>query len=159
MLFGHLTRVRVWPENMGSICFELAPSAGAISTGNITLFLGDEALARDLVAAMLPVLEERGIEIVNDGVWKPQSEPAPAPEPPPIQRMTEEGVVTMKPATPDADGWIEWGGGDCPVGHLIRLRVKTRCNVEGIGLAGDFYWAAYGGPGEITAYRFAEEEG
>ena len=161
MLCGHLTRVRVWPENMGSICFELAPSAGAISTGNITLFLGDEALARDLVAAMLPVLEERGIEIVNDGVWKPQSEPAPAPEPPPIQRMTEEGVVTMKPAAPDADGWIEWEGGPRPIGPFERVEARFRNGVlSGCAMfASHFAWRHGLGDADIVAYRFAEEEG
>ena len=161
MLFGHLTRVRVWPENMGSICFELAPSAGAISTGNITLFLGDEALARDLVAAMLPVLEERGIEIVNDGVWKPQSEPAPAPEPPPIQRMTEEGVVTMKPATPDADGWIEWAGGECPVPADTQVEIKIFGGAH--FPAGCFDWGSGRAAGceesDIVAYRVVKGAG
>ncbi len=142
-LHGALFQLSAFPENSGSISIDVRDRFnGAINS--VTFFTGSEQVAREIYEALGPIFHRHG-----GAVGKVHVRPARPQEPP----------QTPEPAPAADKGWIEWGGGDCPVGHLIRLRVKTRCNVERIGLAGDFYWAAYGGPGEITAYRFAEEEG
>lgn len=63
---------------------------------------------------------------------------------------------------PDADGWIEWKGGECPVdeGTLIDVRyrdsheqVGCECGVWRSELYGTHYWLNSGGESNIIAYR------
>lgn len=67
-------------------------------------------------------------------------------------------------AAPDADGWIEWGGGECPVGRglLVDIRVKDGRErfgvpadvvVEGTPDASCSFWRNHGLRGSIVAYR------
>lgn len=53
------------------------------------------------------------------------------------------------------DGWIEWGGGECPVGEGVSVDVKTRGketwrNLEG---AARLVWADRNLQSDIIAYR------
>lgn len=72
------------------------------------------------------------------------------------------------PPVPDADGWIEWGGGECPVnmgtlidvkyrdGHLqLGCRAKSICDKE---LYATTYWGNSGGSADIIAYRLHNHE-
>lgn len=56
-------------------------------------------------------------------------------------------------AGPLSDGWIEWGGGACPVDGESAVAVLLRGGPEGKLLARDFNWRHRGGPGDIVAYR------
>lgn len=72
----------------------------------------------------------------------------------------------MYPA-PDADGWIEWEGGECPVdeGTLIDVRYRDgheqagcKCGVWGDELYATSYWLNSGGHSNIIAYRLHKPE-
>ncbi|NKE95250.1 hypothetical protein [Pantoea agglomerans] len=58
-------------------------------------------------------------------------------------------------------GWIEWGGGKCPVDDNANVEVKFRdgCFGGSIRMAGGYYWgrsnAAY--DSDIIAYRIIPE--
>lgn len=62
---------------------------------------------------------------------------------------------------PDADGWIEWSGGECPVGIFTFVQVRFRNGGEGVGPAGHWVdrwsdrWSHYGPlrSEDIVAYR------
>lgn len=53
------------------------------------------------------------------------------------------------------DGWIEWGGGECPVGDKVSVNVRFRCDdVDNTGsLASEWRWSHYNVPYDIIAYR------
>src|SRR5690554_412215 len=55
----------------------------------------------------------------------------------------------------DADGWIPWNGGDCPLPDDARIKVMTRNGVEHrLPIhAGNQRWGHGGGQYDITAYR------
>lgn len=53
----------------------------------------------------------------------------------------------------DGDGWIEWGGGECPVLPDVMVEVKMQCGAKGTGRAGDGNWFAIGNGADIIAYR------
>ena len=70
--------------------------------------------------------------------------------------------------SPDADGWIEWNGGECPVelgslidvkyrdGHIqLQCRAKDRRVSE---LYATNYWGSSGGSADIIAYRLHKPE-
>lgn len=68
-----------------------------------------------------------------------------------------EGEQVAQPQ-PDADGWIEWHGGDCPVAQMSVAEVRFRNNTVQMGIAGHWDWThgnrtkpATGG--DIIAYR------
>lgn len=58
------------------------------------------------------------------------------------------------------DGWIEWGGGECPI-ELPRQEVEylTRLGNKHITPAGDLRWYHEGKGGDIIAYRVIENDG
>ena len=77
--------------------------------------------------------------------------------------------VEQPGATPaaDADGWIEWNGGECPVPDGTPVIVKYRMglidgplpalhNLGGIRDAGRAFWCNYGNPDDIIAYRVVQ---
>ena len=81
--------------------------------------------------------------------------------------LSRDDYFHLYPA-PDADGWIEWWGGECPVefGALIDVkyrdgyiqlgcRAKNRCNAE---LYATTHWGSSGGQGDIIAYRLHKPE-
>lgn len=54
------------------------------------------------------------------------------------------------------DGWIEWGGGECPVDGDAVVDVKFKSqgqNTDGEALASQYYWDHRNQPGDIIAYR------
>lgn len=61
----------------------------------------------------------------------------------------------------DADGWIEWAGGECPVDSDAIVEVKYRkpsplnFNHE---IAGDFSWLHHGFDSDIIAYRLQQPQ-
>lgn len=62
----------------------------------------------------------------------------------------------------DNDGWIEWCGGDCPVGVHDDVEVKFRDGVIEDGLGNHFVWGDHNGidpDGDIIAYRVIENDG
>jgi hypothetical protein len=76
--------------------------------------------------------------------------------------LSRDEYFHLYPAT-DADGWIEWNGGECPVnigtlidvkyrdGHLqLGCRAKSRCDTE---LYATTHWGNSGGSADIIAYR------
>lgn len=57
----------------------------------------------------------------------------------------------------DKDGWRPWAGGYNPVpGNKVLLKFKNRREQDNPCDADSLTWQAYGGPGEIVAYRVAE---
>lgn len=58
------------------------------------------------------------------------------------------------------DGWVEWGGGECPV-ELPRQEVeyRTRLGNKYMTAAGDLRWFHEGKGGDIIAYRVIENDG
>ena len=67
-------------------------------------------------------------------------------------------------ARPDADGWIKWDGGECPVKEGQMVRVKYRSGYEATGPALDpyhgleqAYWDNDDNPHDIIAYRPVEQ--
>lgn len=82
-----------------------------------------------------------------------------------LEQIAAHLAPTAEPAPqPDAGGWIDWHGGDCPVDPTdvvdIRLRGdhgKDR-DVSDFGAADSFRWDhlktdGYAGNGDIVAYR------
>lgn len=52
------------------------------------------------------------------------------------------------------DGWIEWGGGKCPVDDATELDIKFRTGGIVYGVeAGKYYWPKTGHEYDIIAYR------
>lgn len=54
---------------------------------------------------------------------------------------------------PDADGWIEWKGGECPVGDGDRIDVKFSDGDEFFDADSDWDWGVNAGGCNIIAYR------
>lgn len=65
--------------------------------------------------------------------------------------------LTKLPARPDAEGWIEWAGGQCPVdaGTLVDLKFKSGVASSRRPPAGNFRWEHVNSGGDIVAYRVA----
>jgi len=70
---------------------------------------------------------------------------------------------------PDADGWIEWKGGECPVDHGVMIDVRYRDGVvrkcmPALEPVADYhdvmhqYWQNDGVDGDIIAYRLHKPE-
>ena len=59
-------------------------------------------------------------------------------------------------AAPDADGWIEWKGGECPVSEFEAVQVKYKID-DGSGMcgtdAGELHWLHEDVDWDIVAYR------
>lgn len=59
---------------------------------------------------------------------------------------------------PDADGWIEWNGGDCPVGGDVCVKFRSGA-IQGAGMSAHrFYWKHDGDISDIIAYRLHKLE-
>lgn len=61
----------------------------------------------------------------------------------------------------DNDGWIEWGGGDCPVAADALVEVKLRNGTEWTGRDAEYRdywdWSHDEIGGDIVAYRLVEK--
>lgn len=60
--------------------------------------------------------------------------------------------------TPDADGWIEWKGWECPVGEGDRIDVKFSDGDEFFDVGSDWGWGVDAGGCSIIAYRLRKPE-
>ena len=55
--------------------------------------------------------------------------------------------------------WINWHGGECPVGPSVRVEVDLRDGYTGAyGAADDFRWGHDGTGGDIIRYRILDPE-
>ncbi|MDU5476219.1 hypothetical protein [Pantoea sp.] len=54
-------------------------------------------------------------------------------------------------------GWIEWGGGECPVPELTKIQYRTRLGNEYTDISRDLRWSIEGLGGDIIAYRVVQE--
>ena len=58
---------------------------------------------------------------------------------------------------PDADGWIPWAGGDCPVDEKVLVEVKLRSGSAWIDqeamMGADWLWDHDGDADDIIFYR------
>lgn len=57
---------------------------------------------------------------------------------------------------PDAEGWIPWEGGDCPVAEGTRVRVRYCTGAEDEDYAGAWFWSKFDAD-PIIAYRLSKE--
>lgn len=60
---------------------------------------------------------------------------------------------------PDADGWIPWSGGECPVDGNVKVDVKFRNGTCELRQYPDFRWghSAFLPETDIVAYRISKE--
>lgn len=74
---------------------------------------------------------------------------------------SDELVAVVKAATtpqPDADGWIPWCGGECPVDADRRVAVKLRdWESDEVRRADLWFWEHRYGETDIIAYRIVKE--
>ena len=54
---------------------------------------------------------------------------------------------------PDADGWINWYGGECPVSDETIIEVKFKSGVAGSGEGFAYCWDHRDTPSDIASYR------
>ena len=66
--------------------------------------------------------------------------------------LSSEEYFHLHPAQ-DADGWIEWKGGECPVGYGDRIDVKLSDGDELFDVDSDWDWGGNAGGCNIIAYR------
>lgn len=59
---------------------------------------------------------------------------------------------------PDADGWIDWKGGECPVGDGDRIDVKLSDGGEFFDVDSGWDWGVDAGGCNIIAYRRSKPE-
>lgn len=57
----------------------------------------------------------------------------------------------------DADGWIKWEGGECPVGSDARVDIRLRSGITRVLPACAPSWENYGNGWDIIAYRLSKE--
>lgn len=66
--------------------------------------------------------------------------------------LSREEYFHLYPA-PDADGWIEWKGGECPVGGDVCVKFRDG-TIQDAGMSAyGFYWKHGGNISDIVAYR------
>lgn len=72
---------------------------------------------------------------------------------------TAATVAGKTASSADADGWISWSGGECPVDSDAIVEVKYRKSNPyqfNNDRAGDFTWSHHGIDGDIIAYRLQQ---
>lgn len=66
---------------------------------------------------------------------------------------------TVVESESDSDGWIEWSGGECPVGEEQLVRIKVRGETgTARGKAGHWSWGHSGCGSDIIAYMVHKPE-
>lgn len=69
------------------------------------------------------------------------------------------GVVPINVVTTEADGWIDWAGGECPVGPDEIIDIKASGGWESYGVrAGEYSWAHNWKNANIIAYRLHQPQ-
>lgn len=71
--------------------------------------------------------------------------------------ISREEYFHLHPA-PDADGWIEWKGGECPVGEDDRIDIKFSDGDELFDAGSNWDWGVDAGRCNIIAYRLHKPE-
>lgn len=75
--------------------------------------------------------------------------------------LSREEYLHLYPAT-DSDGWIEWSGGECPVGEDVVVEIKTRDGEIQLDQAYGWNWGHEEGSPvkdrQIIAYRINKPE-
>lgn len=56
------------------------------------------------------------------------------------------------------DGWIEWGGGECPVADFLKVEYQLRGGAKGSDPAKILEWQHEGGRHDIIAYRLHQPQ-
>ena len=56
----------------------------------------------------------------------------------------------------DADGWIPWSGGECPVHGRVPVEIQAKSGRKQTGPAEVWEWRHFGHRGDIIAYRIAK---
>lgn len=77
--------------------------------------------------------------------------------------LAEKGVHTVKVEgqVVDADGWIAWAGGECPVACGVAVDIKFRDQIEPVldgASANEFRWEHFENSGDIIAYRLHQPQ-
>lgn len=74
-------------------------------------------------------------------------------------RIVAYKLVEKAKQAPDADGWIEWKGGACPVAPETPVQIKIRSSITTAGHleAREYRWSHIGSDGDIVAYRVLGE--
>ena len=71
-----------------------------------------------------------------------------------LDRWSDMRAEEAAPAAAADDGWIEWGGGECPVGVYERVLYRLREGYEGTACGSDMLrWSHEGLGSDIIAYR------
>ena len=75
-----------------------------------------------------------------------------------MRPLLETWEGRMKESPPDADGWVPWAGGECPVDENTRLDVRYRDGGGECGILAEmFVWNHEDEGDDIVAYRVAED--
>ena len=86
----------------------------------------------------------------------------------PVDLMISKAEAAMAEPQPDADGWIKWEGGECPVPDGVLVDVEYRDGIRKFSLpanelvggkdrdASICFWYDEGVPNDIIAYRIVE---
>ncbi len=71
--------------------------------------------------------------------------------------LSHEAIDCVPGNSDSCDGWIEWKGGNCPVGYSTIVDVKTKIgDVFERYVADKFHWKHLGSEGDIIAYRIVK---
>lgn len=68
-----------------------------------------------------------------------------------------DSMVASEDTTATNGGWIEWGGGQCPTGGEVVVRVRLRDARIIDYIASGLSWSHTGLCGDIVAYRIVSE--
>ena len=73
-------------------------------------------------------------------------------------KATARAEASLAEPQPDADGWIPWAGGDCPLERRVRHQVRFRYGDESHWSKCPYgwNWEHTGAPTDIIAYRIVE---
>lgn len=72
----------------------------------------------------------------------------------------EAALAASQAPAADADGWIEWHGGECPVDsdEIVEVKFREPCKIHfSNDRAGEFTWIHYGHTADIIAYRLVNK--
>ena len=74
-----------------------------------------------------------------------------------INAAIARAEASLATPQPDADGWIPWSGGECPVSRYTIVEIMFRGGHKTRTYAGNMSWMHYGLDADIVAYRIVTE--